>query len=1101
MPFSSSGRPFRLVPWDADFLRALKGELLAARERHAGGAVVVFPNDRPRRYLTHLFRHDPDVPRPCPLPVMLTAREVMRALRETADAVPRREARRLDRIALIEAGVRRLAETDETLCRRLAQTDRARFFPWGGLLADALEECLTQGLEPDDLRYVEGEVAPLGAALLGSLGRLFHEYRAALDGLSLYTPGFDAFTAAGAAARPDLLLPPPLRGKALFLAGFSALTGTEDSVFRRLWQEGASVCLHADPALADREAAAPGSPPGGAAHWACADIARWIADWKASVELVLPPSGSRPRLHFFAGYDLHSQLEALAADLHAAPRPEAASAGETAVVLTHSGALLPALHELPSKECNISLGYPLDHSLLFRLIASVLAVRARRRPAGATHWRALLDLVRHPYLRLLHPPGVPPGAARDLLRRMERRISQGTPYVHPRAVAEGAVLDLVEQASADPASDPWEERAVGAARSAPSAARDSLAALADALITATVDAWAEADTPAKLADALAGLCNLLLDRDGSGEDDETEPPSVAEGAAENAVASRAGELWRRFPLDAECLYRLIWHVIPELKDNRMAGTVLPWPLLEAMLLELVRAERVPFEADPLTGLQVLGMLETRLLHFSTVHLLDMTEDRLPGAPIRNPLLPDSLRAVLGLPDTRRRDQLAAYTFHRLIAGARDVFLYWQEGVQPSGLFDGKKERSRLVEELIWEEEQRAGRRFKAGESPLRAACPVIRPPARQRRSVTKGPETRAALEAVLARPWSPTRIDAYLTCPLRFYYETVCGLAPLEEINEGDDPAAVGDLAHATLRDWYALWKGRTLDLRDPAALAEAERSLADCFLEALAASDLPATLPPESSAMLRVAGPERLVAFLRSQPAETTILRLEERFACVLDVAGRKRVLAGLLDRVDFRQIPATARRGADEGAVILDYKTGRIKKIPPSVWTDQAFWDMLFSGMPGETGDRGWPDEAGDAALPDKEQTAAPEACRPDWSALRERLRDPDPANDVLPLIAARLPSVQLPYYMYLYTQATGEDVLDAAFVALGDDGKEVFLFGDAVPEALRDEALHHRIPDLLRLILLHLEYCPAFRPREGRHCDWCSWNNLCMIGPPER
>ena len=64
-----------------------------------------------------------------------------------------------------------------------------------------------------------------------------------------------------------------------------------------------------------------------------------------------------------------------------------------------------------------------------------------------------------------------------------------------------------------------------------------------------------------------------------------------------------------------------------------------------MLLELVRAERVPFEADPLTGLQVLGMLETRLLRFSRVFLVDVTDDRLPGAPIRSPLLPDSLRAV------------------------------------------------------------------------------------------------------------------------------------------------------------------------------------------------------------------------------------------------------------------------------------------------------------------------------------------------------------------------------------------------------------------------------------------------------------------------
>ena len=1126
---SSRGRPFRLVPWDADFLRALKGELLAGRETRPGVAAVIFPHDRPRRYLTYLFRHDPDVPRPCPLPVMLTVGEVMRAFREAADPAIRREARRLDRIALIEAAVRRLAETDEALCRRLAETDQARFFSWGGLLADVLEECLIQGLEPDDLRYAEGEVAPLGAALLGSLGRIFQEYRRDLDRLGLYTPGLDAFVAAEAAGRPQILLPPQLQGRSVFLAGFSALTGTEDRLFRRLWEEGARICLHADPALAEtarepgdpepRDQAAPGEKR--AAHWACADIARWIAAWNAPVDLAIPPVGNKPRLHFFAGYDLHSQLQAAAADLQTLPLPDAdvESAGETAVVLTHSGALLPALHELPRKECNISLGYPLDHSLLFRLLASVLAVRARRRPDGTTHWRALLDLVRHPYLRLLAPPGMPPGAARDLLRRMERRLGQGTPWVHPRALAEGAVLDLLEQNEAD---------APPALRTPVSVSiPEGLTALADALISATVEAWARANTPARLADALSALCDLLLTRSG---EDAAPLPSTAPGLSggltgglspetENAALSlQADELWRRFPLDAECLYRLVWRVIPELKDNRMARSVLPWSLLEAMLLELVRAERVPFEADPLTGLQVLGMLETRLLHFSTVHLIDVTEDRLPGAPIRNPLLPDSLRAVLGLPDTRRRDQLAAYTFHRLIAGARDVFLYWQEGVQPSGLFDGKKERSRLVEEMIWEEEQRAGRRFKPGEGPLRAACPAIRPPARRRRCVVKGPESRAALEAVLTRPWSPTRIDAYLTCPLRFYYETICGITPPEEINEGDDPAGVGDLVHTTLRDWYAPWKGRTLDLSAPAERAAAERSLSDCFLKALSASDLPDRLPPESAAMLRVAGPARLVAFLRAQPDKTTILRLEERFTCTLDVTGRERILGGTLDRVDFRRVLPAGGGEACEGAVILDYKTGRIKKIPPAVWMDDSFWDTIFSGRispdrehPGGA----WPDDA-DAWRPDAADTDDPdspdmageerasfphrEADGPDWSALRERLRDPDPENDVLPLIAARLPSVQLPYYMYLYARATGEDVLDAAFAALGEDGKEAFLFGPAMPEAVREEALNRRIPDLVRLILLHLECCPEFRPREGRHCDWCSWNNLCIMTDPQ-
>lgn len=342
-----------------------------------------------------------------------------------------------------------------------------------------------------------------------------------------------------------------------------------------------------------------------------------------------------------------------------------------------------------------------------------------------------------------------------------------------------------------------------------------------------MDTWARVHTLGGLADALSGLCDTLLVY-GSGND-------------EDGAGNGKADIWSRFPIDAECLFRLMQRVIPALKDNGMADTPLPWPLMQAMLLELVRAERVPFEADPLTGLQVLGMLETRLLRFSRVFLVDVTDDRLPGAPIRSPLLPDSLRALLGLPDTRNREQLAAYTFHRLIAGADEVWLYWQEGVETSGLFDGKKQRSRLVEELIWQEEQARGQRLKPGREPLRTAALDVRPPVRVRKVVPKTPAIREQIAASLKHPLSATRLDAYLTCPLRYYYERLCAIAPIDEVNEDDNPAAVGVLLHNVLRDFYAPAVGKTVrrdaQSGDPELPFLDEKALRALFRTALDAS------------------------------------------------------------------------------------------------------------------------------------------------------------------------------------------------------------------------------------------------------------------------
>ena len=1092
--------PFRIVPWDTDFLDALKNGVMKATRSQPGNAVVVFMLDRPRRYLRERFRYAPDVPKPCLIPRMFTERELMAAFRQEQHQKLRREAGKLDQIALLSRCVRELAEPDTELCMQLAKTDDAGFFPWGVRLADLLEECFTQGLTPEDMLYTEGEVAPFGAALLGSLGKIFRRYRDALIESDLTTPGFDAFVVASALEEEtdgDDLPPLPdfLAGRAILLAGFGMLTGTENTLFRYLWRHGAQVFLHVDPALAEN----------GQGHWACTEQSNWIADWKADTVLACPSPGKKPKIHYFAGYDLHSQLDALRGDLIELERkdrlaaalkarsttqqlsllpssengttstlPETSTSGnadnkdsitskalggrgkgtrgkgegspspgglaptpapiptsqlDIAVALAHSGALLPVLHHLPRKDCNISLGYPLERSLLFRLLETVLDARNRRQPNGTTHWKALADLVRHPYLRLLEVNGI---SLRDIFQNMETRLRNGSRHADAHAVAEGAADDFF------------------AASSLPNvaAAMPAIRELINRILRDTVDTWARAHTLGGLADALSGLCDTLLVY-GSGND-------------ESGAGNGKADIWSRFPIDAECLFRLMQRVIPALKDNGMADTPLPWPLMQAMLLELVRAERVPFEADPLIGLQVLGMLETRLLRFSRVFLVDVTDDRLPGAPIRSPLLPDSLRALLGLPDTRNREQLAAYTFHRLIAGADEVWLYWQEGVETSGLFDGKKQRSRLVEELIWQEEQARGQRLKPGREPLRTAALDVRPPVRVRKVVPKTPAIRKQIAASLKHPLSATRLDAYLTCPLRYYYERLCAIAPIDGVNEDDDPAAVGVLLHNVLRDFYAPAVGKTVrrdaQSGDPELPFLDEKALRALFRTALDASGLEAALPPESAAMLSVTGPERLGLFLRAQPEQTEVLSLEEEYDAEIRVGGRIRRLTGNLDRVDWRE-QEDPEGAIDEGAVILDYKTGRIKALRPDIWADDAFWDALD------------PEKAAEAAS------------------------EPDPEHDFLPIMAQRIPTVQLLYYCYLYGQATGKPVLDAAFVALGEDGGERPLFGKGMTIEERERALS-LIPRLIGFILLHMELCPEFRPREGAHCRWCSWRNVCII-----
>ena len=1011
--------PFSIIPWDTDFFTTLRDLIVEHTHGHPERALVVFPHDRPRRYLYETFAAGGEA---CFVPRVFAVRELFAALRPVSRPV--REAGMLDRVALVHTCCRDVAEQDDALGRRLVQGGEAAFFPWGERLAVLLEECLTQNITPVDLQHAETEVAPFGADLLAALGRIFSRYSVLLPERGRTTPGLDAFLAVHALGRSGEL-PAMMRRHTVFLAGFHLLTGTEEALFKRLWQNGAHCVLHSAPALGL------GETP----HWSCRAHARWLEKWRAEPRLACAPSGRVPKLHFFSGHDLHSQLQQLAEDLHggdpdAVPAPLQASPpalGGQAVALTHPELLLPVLHHLPDKECNISLGYPLERTGLHRLIECVLHLAEARTDDGLAPWRPFSELVCHPWLRLLDPAapeehadgadGVSPERSRprqhrfaELMHRLDARIRQASRFQDPDRAGMEALADLAARDGAEG------DVVLSGLESTPEGL------LLAEVLERTIHAWGRAETLADMADCLAGLAEML--------------------------ATRAPEVWRRFPLDAECLVRVAQRVIPPLRDNDMAYAPLPAALRHDMLRSLLRAERVPFEADPLTGLQVLGMLETRLLRFSRVFVVDATDSALPGSPAQDPLLPDSLRGLLGLPDGHHREQLAAHTFHRLLAGADEAYLYWQEGSQASGLLDSISQRSRLVEELVWQEERNARTLLKPGDPPLRTAVPRLRPPRQVREALRRTPAMDARMRSMLAAPVSPARLDAWLTCPLAFYYTHVAAIRARDAVPEGDEPAAVGDLLHSVLHEAYAPWEGKTIP---PGALTAA--SLGTIFARHLAASALPQSLPPESAAMLGLAGPERLRRYLAAQPETTAIVSLEREVLAPLRHGDVSATLRGRLDRVDRRP----------EGLVVLDYKTGSVRKPARGFWEESPFWESLRDWL--ETPETAeYFTERGDALLQE---------------------------------LGSLCPSLQLACYLHLCgVSCPGEDIFDAAWVELRDNGAEVPIFDPGMDRQARQEALTGQIPALLSFVIRHMLSARSFNPLEGAHCGWCSHKNLCIV-----
>lgn len=960
--------PVRIVPWSNPFIPALARFLAGLWDRGPENLVVVFPHDRPRRYLRQALAALPGLPRPTLLPSAPAVPDLFESLARELSPAPVRRAQRLDLTGLLHDIVSGLHDGNGGLADKLP-LDRAAFLPWGLRLAALLEEFLRQDLEPRDLDYVQDEVEPYAAALLGQLGRIHAAYLEELAAHRWSTPGLDCRIVC---ADLDAALE-RLAGKTVVLAGHYALSGAEDRLFRKLWEQGrAEVVWQADPALAQ----------GGPAHWTAAEHAAWMERWGLPAELLEPPAQRpRPVLRFYEGFDRHSQLAALEQELAEAP------AG-AAVVLPDPAALTPVLHHLPELPLNISMGYPLERTALFQLLETVLALQENRAPEGGFFWRDLIALIRHPYLKMLPVAGSQP--LRRLFHDWERDIRQGRTHQDPRLLPRSLDPDLAPEVEAE---------AQG---------------LVNEILERCLEAFAAPRTLADLAGAVAGLARMLHER--------------------------GGGLWKRHLLDAECLVRLMKSVVPQLAHSAISRDEYPRDLLFSILRQFCAEERVSFEPEPLTGLQVLGMLETRLLHFDRVYILDAVEDLLPGVPAPDPLLPDPLRRLLALPDSRHRDHVAGYNFHRLLRGAAEVVLLYQSGVG-TGVLDGKSVRSRYVEELLWEEERRRGALIKAGNEPPLvavhfriAAIPSGVPPI---------PRDAAIQDRLLARltstGLSPSRLDDYLTCPKRFFYRTLTGLKPLQEVDEEGDPLAVGSLVHRVLQEFLTPHVGRTLRLRD----LDAEL-LAASFAKALAESPELAAIPYDRRLALEMTGRHRLERYLEAQDQPTTLVDLEKKLTAGVRAAGLTVPLAGVLDRVDRRE----------GGLVVLDYKTG--------------------SGLP----------RPRSGAFGDEDLFARLAACDP--------ARDPQP--ELLDELERAVQSLQLPLYLWLCAQQLGEPARDAGWVELGKEGKEILLFGPKAGDEDRELVISRRVPTLTDFLIRHMVGAPEFLARPGRRCDHCDFREPC-------
>jgi ATP-dependent helicase/nuclease subunit B len=206
-------------------------------------------------------------------------------------------------------------------------------------------------------------------------------------------------------------------------------------------------------------------------------------------------------------------------------------------------------------------------------------------------------------------------------------------------------------------------------------------------------------------------------------------------------------------------------------------------------------QRIAYEGTPTKGLQMMGLLETRMLDFKNIICLGLNEGTMPpGNPIQT-LIPMDLRHYFGMPGTREKQGLFAHHFYRLLHKVENMTITFTQAQE--SLNSG--EPSRYIHQMRMEWERLAPNvKIKEKTYALDASAAK-----NQRNIVEKTPDIFAKIDRILENSISASALNKYLTCPLDFYYRYVLEYGEEDEVEEEMNNNTLGTIIHAVLEELY----------------------------------------------------------------------------------------------------------------------------------------------------------------------------------------------------------------------------------------------------------------------------------------------------------
>ncbi|WP_372745159.1 PD-(D/E)XK nuclease family protein [Lutibacter sp.] len=324
--------------------------------------------------------------------------------------------------------------------------------------------------------------------------------------------------------------------------------------------------------------------------------------------------------------------------------------------------------------------------------------------------------------------------------------------------------------------------------------------------------------------------------------------------------------------------------------------------------QLLQNEKLSFKGEPLKGLQLMGMLETRVLDFETVIITSVNEGVLPGGKNDFSFIPYDVKRYFGLPTYQEKDAIFSYHFQRLLQRASNVYLLYNTEMDGYG----SGEKSRFLTKLEIEN----------STINKKVISPIVQKNESEVVQVNKTPEVLERLQEIFTAGISPSAIANYIYNPIKFYEQKVLKIKDDNDVEETVAVNTMGTVIHGVLEALYTPFINKPLT---EDVIKQMKLKINDLLVVNFEEHYKKGNIKTGKNNLIFEVCKTNIERFLNQEEAllkqgkQLKIIALEKELEITLKVEGIDFPIKikGIVDRID--ELDGVTR--------IIDYKTGKVE------------------------------------------------------------------------------------------------------------------------------------------------------------------------------